>query len=89
MAILPEPEPTPEPTETVLSYAEYAALPTDGSAEVTIEAYVQAAQSYYNGATLYLQDKDGAYFVYNGQISEDDYAKLVDSTDFTDGWKGS
>ena len=88
----PEPEPTPEPApaegETVATYEEYAALPTDGSAVVTVEAYVQAAQSYYNGATLYLQDKDGAYFVYGGQISEEDYAKLVDSTDFTDGWCG-
>ncbi len=73
---------------TVSTYEEYAALPTDGSAVVTIEAYVQAAQSYYNGATLYLQDKDGAYFVYGGQLSEEDYAKLVDSTDYTDGWKG-
>ncbi len=89
----PEPEPTPEPAPseevTVSSYADYAALPSDGSAVVTIESYVQGAQSYYNGtASLYLQDKDGAYFVYGGQMSEEDYAKIVDSTDFTDGWKG-
>ena len=81
-------EETPSEEVTVSTYAEYAALPTDGSAVVTIQGYVQAAQSYYNGATLYLQDKDGAYFVYGGQISEEDYAKLVDSTDYTDGWKG-
>ena len=87
----PEPETAPEETTaevTVSSYAEYAALPTDGSATVTIEAYVQAAQSYYNGATLYLQDKDGAYFVYGGQISEEDYAKLVASTAYGEGWNG-
>ena len=59
----PEPEPTPEPAPseevTVSSYADYAALPSDGSAVVTIESYVQGAQSYYNGtASLYLQDKD-------------------------------
>ena len=49
----PEPEPTPEPAPseevTVSSYADYAALPSDGSAVVTIESYVQGAQSYYNG----------------------------------------
>ena len=79
----PEPEGTP-----AMTYAEYAALPTDGSAEVVIESYVQAVQSYWNGATLYLQDKDGAYLVYSGQITEEDYAKLVDSTDYSSGWKG-
>ena len=79
----PEPVVEPEPTEDnpVMTYTEYAALPADGSATVVIEAYVQAAQSYWNGATLYLQDQDGAYFVYQGQISEEDYAKVVDSTD--------
>ncbi|MBO4358640.1 MAG: hypothetical protein IKX97_01030 [Erysipelotrichaceae bacterium] len=86
----PEPVVEPEPTEDnpVMTYAEYAALPADGSATVVIEAYVQAAQSYWNGATLYLQDQDGAYFVYQGQISEEDYAKVVDSTDYSAGWKG-
>ena len=87
----PKPETEPEPTDEVkvLSYEEYAALPTDGSAVVTVEAYVQAAQSYWDGAaSLYLQDKDGGYFAYNAKISEEDYAKLVDSTDYSNGWKG-
>ena len=87
----PEPEPAPEPTDEVkvLSYGEYDQLPTDGSASVVIEAYVQAVQSYWDGgASLYLQDKDGGYFAYNAKLSEEDYAKLVDSTDFTDGWIG-
>ncbi|MBR4462113.1 MAG: hypothetical protein IKS51_06015 [Erysipelotrichaceae bacterium] len=85
----PTVDPEPEPVDNgVMTYTEYAALPADGSAEVVIEAYVQAVQSYWEGATLYLQDKDGAYFVYAGQISEADYAKLVDSTDYSNGWKG-
>jgi len=99
-----EPAPAPEaetpaeetPAETpaeevkVSTYEEFAALPTDGSAVVTIEAYVQAAQNY-DGATasLYLQDKDGAYFVYGAQLSEEDYAKIVESTDMKEGWKGT
>ena len=86
----PQPEPDPVPTDdtVITSYADYTALPSDGSAVVTIEAYVQAAQSYWEGASLYLQDKDGGYFAYAAQISEEDYAKLVDSTDYSSGWKG-
>ena len=87
----PQPEPAPAPVDdvTITNYADYAALPTDGSAVVTIEAYVQAAQSYWDGAaSLYLQDKDGGYFAYNAKISEEDYAKLVESTDYSAGWKG-
>lgn len=93
----PQPEPAPAPVDDVkiTSYEEYTALPTDGSAEVTVEAYVQAVQSYWNGAKLYLQNKDGGYFVYcegSGEdvnnISEEDYAKLVESTDYSNGWTG-
>ena len=33
--------------------------------EVTVETYVQAKQSWWEDkATVYTQDKDGAYFVY-------------------------
>ena len=91
----PEPEPAPVDDVKITSYEEYLTVPTDGSAEVTVEAYVQAVQSYWNGAKLYLQNKDGAYFVYcegSGEdvnnISEEDYAKLVESTDYSNGWTG-
>ena len=87
----PEPQPEPEPTDetSVMTYAEYAALPADGSAEVVIESNVQAAQSYWDGgASLYLQDEDGAYFVYAGKMSEEDYALLVGSTEYGNGWMG-
>lgn len=73
--------------EGVMTYAEFAAVPSDGSTEVTIEAYVQGSQSYWNGASMYLQDKDGAYFVYNlgdgaiVNIDEENFAKCIDVTD--------
>jgi hypothetical protein len=64
-------------SDAVMSYAEYAAAAVDDP--VTIEAYVQGKQSWWdNKATLYLQDEDGAYFVYNAECSEADYDKLVE-----------
>ena len=63
----------------VMTYAEYAAAELD--TKVVIETYVQAKQSWWEDqATVYTQDKDGAYFLYNMACSEDDYAKLVPST---------
>ncbi len=68
-----------EKGEGVMSYAEYAAAPLD--TEVTIETYVQATQSWWDGKiTAYTQDKDGAYFIYNMACSEEDAAKLVPGT---------
>ncbi len=65
--------------EGVMTYAEYAAAALDS--EVTIEAYVQAKQSWWEDkATIYTQDKDGAYFIYNMACSEADYAKLTKGT---------
>ena len=63
----------------VMSYADYAAAAVDE--QVVVETYVQAKQSWWeNQATLYTQDKDGAYFVYNAECSEEDYAKLTPGT---------
>lgn len=60
----------------VLSYADYVAADLDS--EVTIESYVQAKQSWWEDkATVYTQDKDGAYFLYDMACSEEDYEKLV------------
>ena len=45
---------------------------------MTIESYVQAKQSWWEDkATVYTQDKDGAYFLYDMACSEEDYEKLV------------
>ena len=66
-------------SEGVMTYAEYAAAELD--TEVVVETYVQAKQSWWEDkATVYTQDKDGAYFLYEMACSEEDYAKLVPGT---------
>lgn len=78
--------------EGVMTYAEYMAAELES--EVTIEAYVQAKQSWWeNKATVYAQDKDGAYFLYDMACSEEDYAKLekgtkIKVTGFKGEWSG-
>ena len=70
---------TDEKSEGVMTYEEYMAAPLDS--EVVIETYVQAKQSWWDDqATVYSQDKDGAYFLYNMACSEEDYEKLVPGT---------
>lgn len=67
---------TPGP---VMSYEEYMAAELDS--QVTIETYVQAKQSWWEDkATLYTQDQDGAYFIYNVACSQEDYDKLTPGT---------
>lgn len=66
-------------SEGVMTYEEYMAAELES--EVVIETYVQAKQSWWeNKATLYTQDEDGAYFIYNMTCSEEDYEKLVPGT---------
>lgn len=66
-------------SEGVMTYEEYAAA--DLETEVVIEAYVQAKQSWWEDkATVYTQDRDGAYFLYNMACSEEDYKKLKAGT---------
>lgn len=63
----------------VMTYDEYMAAEVDS--EVTVEAYVQAKQSWWeNQATVYAQDENGGYFFYNMACSEEDYEKLVPGT---------
>ena len=67
-------------TKKVLSYSEY--VKAENSQVVTIEGYVQGKQSWWSDkgvgkATLYLADHDGAYFVYDLQMSEDQYKALT------------
>ena len=58
-----------------MSYKEFAAAEKD--ADVVIESYVQAHQDWWdNKVTLYLQDGDGAIFVYEAPCSEEDSKKL-------------
>ena len=66
-------------SEGVMTYEEYSAAPLDS--QVVIETYVQATQSWWdNKATVYTQDKDGAYYLYNMACSEEDYKKLTQGT---------
>ena len=60
----------------VMSHADFVAAAND--TEVVVESYVQAHQAWWdNKVTVYLQDKDGAYFVYELACSGEDAAKLV------------
>jgi len=66
-------------SEGTMTYAQYQAAAKGD--KVVIEGFVQASQSYWNGATMYLADGDGAYFVYQDSnsepcISEEDWGKL-------------
>ena len=66
---------------TVLSYEEYMAAELD--TEVTIQAYVQAKQSYYaeqGTATVYLQDQDGGYFAYDMACTQQEYDAMTEGT---------
>ena len=75
-------------SEGVMTHAEYVAAALD--TEVVVETYVQAKQSWWeNKATVYTQDKDGAYFIYEMACSEEDYAKLTPGTKIkVTGFKG-
>ena len=65
--------------EGVMTYAEYAAA--ELQSEVVIECYVQDTQSWWdNKITVYAQDMEGGYFLYNMTCSEEDAAKLVPGT---------
>lgn len=66
-----------------MSYSDYKAADLD--AAVTIETNFQAAQAWWekNGvgvASIYAEDKDGAYFLYECKCSKEDYDKLVPGT---------
>lgn len=66
-------------SEGTMTYAEYDAAAIES--EVVIEAYVQGKQSWWNDtATVYLQDGDGAYFVYGMACSQEDYDKIPTGT---------
>lgn len=64
-----------------MTYDEYVAAELE--TPVTIQAYVQAKQSYYaeqGTVTVYLQDQDGGYFAYDMACAEEDYDKLTEGT---------
>ncbi len=66
-------------SEGVMTYEEYAAA--ELNTEVTVECFVQAHQSWWEDKiTVYAQDKDGAYFLYEMKCSEEDSKKLTEGT---------
>lgn len=75
-----------EKGEGVMTYQEFLNAGVDD--EVTIEAYVQGIQAWYEKnedagiptCTAYLQDNDGGYFCYDMQCPEADYKKLTVGT---------
>ena len=76
------------PEVAVMTYEEYLAAELDS--EVVIETYVQAHQSWWdNKITVYCQDEEGAYFLYELACSEEDAANLVPGTKIrVTGYKG-
>lgn len=87
------PETTTEATEAtkaegVMTYAEYAAAALDS--EVVVESCIQAIESWWDGKIqLYLQDKEGAYYVYNLACTEEEAKELVPGvTVRVSGYKG-
>lgn len=79
-------------SEGVMTHDEYIAAELD--TEVVIETYVQAKQSWWEDkVTVYTQDKDGAYFLYDMACSEEDYEKLnvgtkIKVTGYNSEWSG-
>ena len=70
---------TEAPEADCMTYEEYAAADVD--TPVCIETYVQAHQSWWdNKITVYAQSKDGAYFLYNMECSEEQAALLTEGT---------
>ena len=74
--------------EGVMDWYDYYLAELD--TEVVIEAYVQGNQSWWdNKITVYAQDRDGAYFLYEMACSEEDAALLVPGTKIrVTGYKG-
>ncbi len=65
--------------EGVMTHEEYVAAELE--TEVTVETYVQAKQSWWdNKGTIYTQAEDGAYFLYNMPMTQEEYDKLVPGT---------
>ena len=81
-----------EPASDVMTYAEYAAAEIDDA--VTVECYVQATQGWWEKEgqgviTVYAQDNDGGYFVYEMKCAKEDAAKLTEGTKIrVTGFKG-
>ena len=73
------------PDKSVMTYAEY--LAAEMNSEVTVITYVQAKQSWWfdtedntGKGTFYTQAPDGAYFIYEMPMTEEQYNALTPGT---------
>lgn len=74
---------TDKKSEGVMTYEQFVAA--ELNSDVVIETYVQANQSWWEKdgqgvITVYSQDHDGAYFLYEMSCSQEDAAKLTKGT---------
>ena len=68
-----------KPAKEVMNHAQFMAAELE--TEVTVETYVQAKQSWWdNKGTIYTQAEDGAYFLYNMPMTQEEYDQLVPGT---------
>lgn len=77
-------------SEGSMTYAEYVAA-EDGT-DITVEGFVTATayNAKYGNVNLYMQDGNGAYYVYRMNVTEEEAAKLVPGTKIVvKGSKGS
>lgn len=66
-------------SDGVMTHAEYIAA--EVGTEVTVECFVQSTQSWWEDKiTIYAQDKDGGYFLYNMACSKELAEELVPGT---------
>lgn len=66
-------------SEGVMTWEEYVAA--ENGSKVVIEAYVQGHQSWWNNQiSVYAQDENGGYFLYNFPCTEEMAAQLVPGT---------
>lgn len=64
------------PLTDYMNHGEFMSAPLD--TEVTVETYVQASERWWDGkVTLYCQNPEGAYYLYNLACPEDEAAKFV------------
>ncbi len=65
--------------EGIMTHEEFVAAEMDSAVE--IYTYVQAVESWWNGCVqIYAQSKDGGYYIYNLECTEEEAAKLVPGT---------
>ena len=74
-------EGTTEATDVLTTMTHDEFLAAEDFSAVCVEVYVQNTQSWWNDKiTVYAQDDNGGYFIYNMTCSEEDAAKLVPGT---------